>query len=238
MSRKKADSPDPHIGGSGSVVGARRRGQPRGIGIIDAGSGVSASPHSLEQKLLEIESLDLAGLRRRWRTVTGRAVADSAPKFLLALALAYRMQADVQGDLDAATVALLDRIAGATVAVEAEDVTRIECEETSGTGPSASAPVMPRRRRAPTLADLGIPDGRTGRLQPGCVLVREHRGVMHQVMVLTDGFAWNGQTYASLSSAALAISGTSWNGRRFFGIDRPKKPHGGTTSVRPAGDDS
>jgi Protein of unknown function (DUF2924) len=37
-------------------------------------------------------------------------------------------------------------------------------------------------------------------------------------MVLADGFAWNGQTYDSLSKVAFAITGTRWNGPRFFGL--------------------
>ena len=37
-------------------------------------------------------------------------------------------------------------------------------------------------------------------------------------MVLDDGFAWNGGAYASLSQVAKAITGTNWNGHRFFGL--------------------
>jgi hypothetical protein len=37
-------------------------------------------------------------------------------------------------------------------------------------------------------------------------------------MVMVDGFAWNGQTYGSLSKVAFAITGTKWNGPRFFGL--------------------
>ena len=36
--------------------------------------------------------------------------------------------------------------------------------------------------------------------------------------MLADGFAWNGQTYDSLSKVAFAITGTKWNGPRFFGL--------------------
>ena len=60
--------------------------------------------------------------------------------------------------------------------------------------------------------------------RPGSVLVRQHGGAMHRVMVLEEGFGWSGQTYASLSSVAQAITGTNWNGRRFFGLD--KEPRG------------
>jgi hypothetical protein len=70
-------------------------------------------------------------------------------------------------------------------------------------------------------SDLGR---RTAELRPGAVLGREWNGRMQRVAVLTNGFAWNGQTYASLSKVALAITGTRWNGPKFFGLrDRPSK---------------
>jgi hypothetical protein len=55
-------------------------------------------------------------------------------------------------------------------------------------------------------------------LTPGTVLVREWDRKSHRVMVLADGFAWNGQTYDSLTKIAFAITGTRWNGPRFFGL--------------------
>jgi Protein of unknown function (DUF2924) len=55
-------------------------------------------------------------------------------------------------------------------------------------------------------------------LQQGTILSREWNGRMHRVAVLTGGFAWNGKTYPSLSSVAFAITGTRWNGPRFFGL--------------------
>ena len=55
-------------------------------------------------------------------------------------------------------------------------------------------------------------------LIPGTVLVREWDRRSQRVMVMSDGFAWNGQTYDSLSKVAFAITGTRWNGPRFFGL--------------------
>jgi hypothetical protein len=55
-------------------------------------------------------------------------------------------------------------------------------------------------------------------LGPGTVLVREWDQRSQRVMVMADGFAWNGQTYDSLSKVAFAITGTKWNGPRFFGL--------------------
>jgi hypothetical protein len=61
-------------------------------------------------------------------------------------------------------------------------------------------------------------DQRRTELTPGTVLVREWDRQSQRVMVMADGFAWNGQTYDSLSKVAFAITGTKWNGPRFFGL--------------------
>ncbi len=48
--------------------------------------------------------------------------------------------------------------------------------------------------------------------------MREWQGRLEQVMVLEEGFAWQGRSFTSLSAVAKAITGTSWNGHRFFGL--------------------
>lgn len=54
--------------------------------------------------------------------------------------------------------------------------------------------------------------------KPGTLLVREWQGELQRVMVLEQGYAWNGTTYDSLSRVARAITGTPWSGPRFFGL--------------------
>jgi Protein of unknown function (DUF2924) len=61
-------------------------------------------------------------------------------------------------------------------------------------------------------------DQKRTELTPGTVLVREWDRRSQRVMVMSDGFAWNGRTYDSLSKVAFAITGTNWNGPRFFGL--------------------
>ncbi len=56
------------------------------------------------------------------------------------------------------------------------------------------------------------------RIKPGAVLIREWKGERHQVMVLEDGFAYRGKPYESLSKIACLITGTHWNGPKFFGL--------------------
>src|SRR6267142_257323 len=61
-------------------------------------------------------------------------------------------------------------------------------------------------------------DQKRTELTPGTVFVREWDRRSQRVMVMADGFAWNGQTYDSLSKVAFAITGTKWSGPRFFGL--------------------
>jgi hypothetical protein len=74
-------------------------------------------------------------------------------------------------------------------------------------------------------------DQKRTKLTPGTVLVREWDRQSQRVMVLADGFAWNGQTFDSLSKVAFAITGTKWNGPRFFGL-RDKEDRS-ATEVQP-----
>jgi Protein of unknown function (DUF2924)/Resolvase, N terminal domain len=108
---------------------------------------------------------------------------------LLFRILAYRLQADRLGDLDADSRRLLDRI---------------------GSGSADGIDWL--------VADLNR--SRT-ELRPGTLLTREWDGHLQRVMVLADGFAWNGKTYRSLSKVAFAMTGTRWSGPRFFGLDQP-----------------
>ena len=59
---------------------------------------------------------------------------------------------------------------------------------------------------------------RPASLQPGVRLMREWRGETHVVEVQTEGFAWRGARYTSLSAVARAITGARWSGPRFFGL--------------------
>jgi len=142
---------------------------------------------TLEVEIARLRDLNLGDLQARWQMVFRRP-APHLPRHLLFRVLAYRLQADRLGDLDAECKRLLD-----------------------GAGsPEAAARRMVEGKRLTAL------------VQPGTMLAREWNGRMQRVAVLADGFAWNGKTYPSLSKIAFAITGTRWNGPRFFGLrDKP-----------------
>jgi Protein of unknown function (DUF2924) len=56
------------------------------------------------------------------------------------------------------------------------------------------------------------------RIKPGSELVRTWKGKTYRITVMADGFAYDGEKFASLSEIASDITGTNWNGPRFFGL--------------------
>jgi hypothetical protein len=65
------------------------------------------------------------------------------------------------------------------------------------------------------------------RIKPGSELVRSWNRRTYRVRVLENGFAYDGKTFASLSEIATAITGTRWNGPRFFGLRSAGSADGG-----------
>lgn len=53
-------------------------------------------------------------------------------------------------------------------------------------------------------------------LKPGTRLIREWQGKTIEVLVLDDGFEFDGHRYGSLSMIARHVTGTRWSGPRFF----------------------
>jgi hypothetical protein len=142
---------------------------------------------SLDNEIARLRGLDVGALRARWHTVFRRRAPPCLPRHLLFRILAYRLQADRLGELDADSRRLLDRIGSGS----AEGIDRL-------------------------VADFK----RLRTMRSGTLLAREWDGHLQQVMVLADGFSWNGKTYPSLSKVAFAMTGTHWSGPRFFGLDK------------------
>ena len=135
--------------------------------------------------------LDRSQLNLQWRNHLGGAAPGHLPAWLLMRLLAYRLQTEAFGEVDALTWRKLRSLG-------------------CGGDRNGAAP-LPFAQRLPATRD-GV------ELRPGALLTREWRGRLERVAVLEDGFAWNGVRFGSLSQIAKAITGTTWNGHRFFGL--------------------
>jgi Protein of unknown function (DUF2924) len=95
---------------------------------------------------------------------------------------------------------------------------RIQAEHLGDLDPE-SVRLLDRSGSPEQTAQRAVDIGRgNAELRPGTMLGREWNGQMHRVAVLAEGFAWNGRSYPSLSKIAFAITGTRWNGPKFFGL--------------------
>jgi hypothetical protein len=161
---------------------------------------------ALDDVDLVIAGLDdepAAQLVARWRSLTGRLPGPGLRGELLRAALAHKIQEHAHGGLSTATLKKLKALAKAHQQQQA-DIER-----------SAQASALIVRT-----------------IKPGSRLMREWQGVVHEVIVDVDGYRWEGQSFSSLSSIAKSITGTSWNGWRFFGINQGN--HRPKTAQRPA----
>ena len=66
----------------------------------------------------------------------------------------------------------------------------------------------------------------TPQLLPGTVLHRTFKGKEIRLLVLEEGFEWEGKHFTSLSAAATHIAGSRWNGWAFFGLKKKEASHG------------
>jgi hypothetical protein len=138
----------------------------------------------LDVEIARLRDLDINELRRRWQAAFGRPAPAHLPRHLVFRMVAYQLQAERFGHLDA------------------ESRRRLDQSDTPQTAGRSAASV-----RQPI-----------SELRPRTTLGREWNSQMQRVFVLPDGFVWNGKTYRSLSQVAFAITGTRWNGPRFFGL--------------------
>jgi hypothetical protein len=80
------------------------------------------------------------------------------------------------------------------------------------------------------IADPRKPLKVARRAQSGTVLARDWKGRSCRVVIVNDGFHYEGNTYSNLSEIARLITGTRWNGPRFFGL-RPKHMENVASSI-------
>jgi hypothetical protein len=168
-----------------------KRQKARGAGE----ASVAPAPSSSERERLEVAVASLSGLnadqlRLQWRNRLGGIAPAHLPGWLLARLLAYRIQAAAFGDLNRAILRRLREMNGEAL---------------------ESGQARPFATRGPTTRE-GVG------LKSGALVVREWNGRVERVMILDEGYAWNGGVYRSLSQVAKAITGTNWNGHRFFGL--------------------
>jgi hypothetical protein len=143
-----------------------------------------------------LQRLAVPQLRQRYAEVYGETT-NAANRAWLIKRILWRMQALAEGDLSERA-----RQRAQELANDAD--LRLNPPATVTLPIPAPPPQGPRPQ-----SDDRLPP-------PGTILARPYKGRTLQVQVLTEGFAFEGQVYPSLSAVAKAATGSHCNGYLFF----------------------
>jgi hypothetical protein len=151
---------------------------------------------NIVNEVATLQRLRISQLRQRFAEVFGEATAASNRTWLVRR-IAWRLQALAEGDLSERA-----RRRAAEPARDAD--LRLNPPRRQTTTATTPEPVT-----VPTPVDPRVPP-------PGTILTRPYKGQLVQVQVLTEGFAYAGRVYPSLSAVAKAVTGSHTNGFHFF----------------------
>jgi hypothetical protein len=156
---------------------------------------------SVAAEVARLERMSVSQLATRFEEVLGESSRSRNKRYLLRR-IAWRLQANAEGGLSERA-----RKRAEELALDAEiRVTRPR---------AASVPASPPAAQIVAEHDPRLPP-------PGSWLERKYKGAEIRVLVVADGFEYEGQRYRSLSAIAKTITGSHINGFKFFRLRGPE----------------
>jgi len=153
-------------------------------------------PTCMSEELAALEEMSTSELVERYAELFGEPTRTRHKAYLIRK-IAWRIQALAEGDLS--------------------ERARRRAEELAN---DADVRVTPPKSERQTPAKLYFGSPADSRLpSAGTAIVRQYKGKTIRVLVVADGFEYEGEHYSSLSAVAKAITGTHCNGFRFFGLE-------------------
>jgi len=151
---------------------------------------------NIAKELAALEQMTVGQLQQRYIDVFGEPVRSRHKQYLIRR-IAWRIQANAEGGLSERALRRAEELANVA------DV-RV---------------TPPRAATTRATATASLPSATDRRLPPaGTALTRRYKGRTLTVVVLPDGFEYDGERYKSLSAVAKMITGSHVNGFRFFGL--------------------
>ncbi len=164
-----------------------------------------ATETSVIRQIHRLREMTVGELRVEWMKFYGEPTRSRNRDYLWRR-LTWRVQELAHGGLSDAAKTRIDELAP-------ESFTRSKTPQ-NGNGAAPAADQQPHQHRG--HRDPRLPS-------PGTVLTRQYKGHEIRVVVLDDGFEWEGRRYGSLSAVARAVTGQKWNGWLFFGLTKRKR---------------
>jgi len=148
-----------------------------------------------------LQDMSVSQLARRFEEVFGEQCRSRHRRYLIRR-IAWRLQANSEGGLT-------ERARG-------------RAEELADDAEIRVTPLRARKPKEGVPPDtIKIEPARDPRLPPsGNWIERDYKGTMIRVLVVADGFEYEGRRYRSLSAIAKAVTGSHINGFLFFRLWR------------------
>lgn len=165
----------------------------------------------MPSQLAALETMNVPALAEKYRELYGEPTRSRNRNYLKKR-LAWRIEANFQGDLSQGAIARIQQLGDQLperwqmrLGLPANTADAAGDDAPPAMTPSVVAPTEPRDPRVPP---------------PGTVVSRVFDGKTHEVTVCVDGFEYAGRKYKTLSAIATQIAGTRWNGYLFFGLKK------------------
>lgn len=159
---------------------------------------------NVTEQLSALGRMNMAALRAKYEEAFGEPTSSHNAAFLRKK-IAWRIQERAEGGLTQRVRARIAELQGSAPLRERPR------SEAAAAPPAVNPGAVARAARDPALPPVGT------------MLRRIYQGRSHDVTVTQGGFAYHGKTYPSLSTIAKVITGTTWNGRLFFGLTTRKR---------------
>ncbi|MCA9583851.1 MAG: DUF2924 domain-containing protein [Myxococcales bacterium] len=163
----------------------------------------------MPSQLAALETMNVPALAEKYRELYGEPTR-SRNRAYLKKRLAWRIEANFQGDLSQGAIARIQQLGD-----------QLPERWQMRLGQPANAADAPSDDALPSPTVLAATEPRDPRVPPpGTVISRVFDGKTHEVTVCVEGFEYAGRKYKTLSAIATQIAGTRWNGYLFFGLKK------------------
>jgi len=166
----------------------------------------------MPSQLAALETMNVPALAEKYRELYGEPTR-SRNRAYLKKRLAWRIEANFQGDLSQGAIARIQQL-GDQLPERWQMRLGQPASEPAATGDAAT--------KLDAALSTTTTEPRDPRVPPvGTVVRRVFDGKTHEVTVCVEGFEYEGRKYKTLSAIANQIAGSRWNGFLFFGLKKP-----------------
>ncbi len=153
-------------------------------------------------EVAQLERMSVSQLAQRFEEVIGEQCRSRHKRYLIRR-IAWQLQANAEGDLS-------ERARQRAEELASDSEIRVTPPREKDLG---SEPAAPTTIKMEPACDPRLPP-------PGNWIEREYKGQVVRVLVVADGFEYEGQRYRSLTAVAKAVTGSHINGFQFFRLRR------------------